>query len=410
MKKQFIYILLTLIINACSVSPNAEISVSQHAISASKQPLKNRHKKSTEGIISVDIVNSNNRLHLLTGRLKRGQKTLWYQNSNDGGKSWSSAIKILNDDNLAIKMSRGNDAQITAQGNIIVITWTKYDPKSRFKAGTMQAARSTDDGQHWQYSAAPPDWKKGPHGYIDMTADDFAIHVVWLDSRVKTSEIKATQGLRYAKSTDSGLSWQSNKTLDSVSCSCCWNTVKTDTTGTPYVLYRDRQPSDMSLGIINKQQQWHYLNHVGAFNWQFDGCPHIGGGLDFQNTAGNKRIHAIVGTGQQNHLGVHYLYSSDAGKNWSTPMQLGSESAIHADIAAHDSGRVVAVWDMITENGLAVFMAESKDQGNKWSTPEQLSKPSRRATHPRIIKTREGFFVLWTENDGKHSMLVKSSL
>jgi len=404
MNKQFFYIPLLFIINACSVSPEAEISASQHADSIPVKQQKHRHKKSTEGVISVDIVNHNDQLHLLTGKLQQNNKSLWYQSSNDGGKSWSAESKVLNADKLAIKMTRGNDAQIAVQANNIVVSWTKFDPKARFKAGAMQAARSTDAGKTWQYTNTPPDWKKGPHGYIDMAADEHAMHAVWLDSRFGSTGINATQGIHYAKSIDGGQNWQSNKTLDKISCSCCWNTVKTDFDGNPYVLYRDKQPSDFSIGVI--KQQWQRLNHVGAFNWQFDGCPHIGAGLDFQNTAGHKRTHAIVGTGHLDHLGVHYLYSDDAGKNWSKAMQLGTESAIHADIAAHDNGRVVAVWDMMTADGLAIFSAESKDQGNNWSDAIQISKPKIRATHPRIVKTRQGFLALWTENDGQQLLLT----
>ncbi len=406
MSKQLFFIpILFLNITACSMSSGVDISAPKQAKTTPEKHKKHRHKKSPQGVISVDIVNNHNRLHLLTGKQHQEQKTLWYQNSNDGGKNWSSAVKVLNEDNLAVKMTRGNDAQITAQGNDIVITWTKYDPNSRFKAGVMQAARSTDAGQHWQYSVAPPDWKKGPHGYIDLSADDYAMHAVWLDSRVKTEGAKATQGLHYSQSTDGGLSWQPNKTLDSVSCSCCWNTVKSDTDGNTYVLYRDKQPSDMSIGVIN-QQQWQRLNHVGAFNWQFDGCPHIGGSVDFQNTAGNKRIHAVIGTGHQDHLGVHYLNSIDSGEHWSAPISLGNESAIHADIASHNDGRVVAVWDMMTENGLVVFKAESKDQGKTWSKLERISTVNMRASHPRIVKTEKGFFIVWTESDGNNLVLA----
>jgi hypothetical protein len=269
----------------------------------------------------------------------------------------------------------------------------------------MQAARSDDGGKTWKTSETPPDWAKGPHGFIDMTADEHAMHTVWLDSRSGSSEVKASQGLRYAQSVDGGLSWQTNKTLDELTCSCCWNTVKTDFKGNPYVLYRDKQPSDLSIGVI-QQQKWQRLNHVGAFNWQFDGCPHIGGGFDFQNTAGQKRLHAVVGTGHQEHLGIHYLYSDDAGKSWSKTLQLGNESAIHADIAAHDNGRVVAVWDTMGENGLTIFVAESQDRGASWSTPKQISKMSYRATHPRVVKTKDGFLALWTESDGKEQRMA----
>lgn len=410
MNKQLLYFTLLLInITACSLNSEPGISDSPQS-KKTQSKHKHGHKSSPEGIVSVDIVQNNNRLHLLTGKQILGKKSLWYQNSADSGQNWSTAVKVLNEDNLAVKMVRGNDAQITAQGDNIVITWTQYNPKSRFKAGPMQAARSSDGGQSWQLSVAPPDWNEGPHGYIDLSADDHAMHAVWLDSRVKTIGVKATQGLHYSQSTDGGLSWQRNKTLDEVSCSCCWNTVKSNNDGNTYVLYRDKKPSDMSIGVINSQQQWERLNHVGAFDWQFDGCPHIGGSLDFQNTAGSKRIHAVVGTGHQDHLGVHTLYSNDAGKNWSAPLQLGTESAIHADIAAHNNGRVVAVWDMMTENGLAIFKAESRDQGENWSALEQISNLEMRASHPRIVKTEAGFFILWTESDGQQLLLATQVL
>jgi hypothetical protein len=281
---------------------------------------------------------------------------------------------------------------------------------ARFNAGPMQAARSTDGGLTWRSAATPPDWKQGPHGYIEMAADKQAMHAVWLDSRTGVSGVAASQGLRYAKSTDGGLSWQPNKTLDGLSCSCCWNTMKTDTDNNAYVLYRDKQPSDLAIGRIDPQQQWQRLNNVGTFDWQFDGCPHIGGGIDFQHSAGKHRLHAIVGTGHPDHLGVHYLLSDDAGNNWSASMALGDESAIHADIAAHDDGRVIAVWDMMSDDGLAIYAAESADRGSHWSQPTRVSNVGMRASHPRIIKTTDGFFTLWTESDGKQQVLATKRL
>jgi hypothetical protein len=387
---------------ACSTKNSTEVVSVEHIAESSQvvaKPKKHRRHTLPEGVISADIVNYDNRLHLLTGKNKQGNKSLWYQYSIDGGENWSVEESVLNDENISVKMTRGNDAQIAAQGKNIVITWTQHDKSARFHAGAMLAARSTDEGESWQYSEIPPDWKQGPHGFIDMAADKNAMHAVWLDSRSGRSDINASQGLRHARSIDGGLSWQKNNTLDQLTCSCCWNTIKTNA-DKAYVLYRDKQPSDLSIGVINSQQQWHRLNHVGAFNWQFDGCPHIGGGLDFQTTANKTRLHAVVGTGHQEHLGIHYLYSDDAGKNWSASKQLGDESAIHADIAAHNNGRVVAVWDMMGEEGLAIFMAESKDQGVNWSEPKQISKKGLRATHPRIVKTESGFLSLWTENNG----------
>ncbi|MEE9397056.1 MAG: sialidase family protein [Methylococcales bacterium] len=415
MKKNYFYLLPLLIgLNVgCSMHQSTETVVSPQAektITTQVKPRKHQRNGLPEGVISVDIVNQNNRLYLLTGKRQKGMTTLLYQYSDDGGKSWSPERKILNNDNLPAKIVRGNDAQIVAQDDIIIVSWMKYVEGARFNAGPMQVARSADGGQTWQDATTPPDWEKGPHGYIDMAADDHVMHAVWLDSRTGRVDVEASQGLRYSHSTDGGIHWETNKTLDKVSCSCCWNTIKMDYEGNAYVLYRDKQPSDLSIGVINHQQQWQRLNHVGAFNWQFDGCPHIGGSLDFQNTAGKKRLHAVVGTGHSEHLGVHYLYSDDAGKNWSSTTRLGDESAIHSDIAAHENGRVVAVWDMMGENTLAIFTAESKDQGVSWSSPKQISTVGTRATHPRIVKTENGFLALWTENDGQQQILATRGL
>jgi len=60
----------------------------------------------------------------------------------------------------------------------------------------------------------------------------------------------------------------------------------------------------------------------------------------------------------------------------------------------------------MTADDLAIFSAESKEQGNNWSDAIQISKPKIRATHPRIVKTRQGFLALWTENDGQQLLLT----
>ncbi len=376
-----------------------------------KEPAKHTAHKGMkrpqiEGVFSVDMVVNEGRIHLLTGQQHKGHKVLWYRYSDDGGKQWSVENKVLNSNNLPVRASRGNDAQIVAQGNVVIVTWTKFDPDVRFNSGPMLAARTVDGGKSWQSTATPPDWEKGPHGFADMAADKQFIHAVWLDSRKEEGATKGRQGVRYARSTDGGLSWQQNITVDGHSCSCCWNKVMADGKGNAYILYRDKEPSDLSIGVVNEQQQWQRLNHVGAFNWQFEGCPHIGGGLDLQMVGDGERLHSVVGTGHPDHMGVYYLQSDDGGKNWSKAKPLGDETAIHADIAAHDDGRVMAVWDMMGEFGLAVFSAESKDQGKSWSAAQPLSKKKVRASHPRIVKTAKGVLVLWTESDGKTQELA----
>ncbi len=392
--------LLVLLGVACSTN-------NSHNLSASTA----KHKRIQEqGVVSLDVYQQGLRTHVLTGQRLGNTKTLWYQFSDDGGETWSEPSKVLAQETLAIKMGRGRDAQIVADKGVLVATWVQYVKTGRFHTGPMQAARSVDDGETWQSVPAPPDWDEGPHGFIDMTAGKNGIQVVWLDSRNKTAITKGGQSLQYSRSIDGGLNWSANKTLDARACSCCWNTIKTDKSGDSFVIYRDKNPSDMSFGLIDQQDQWRYLGHVGSFNWKFDGCPHIGAGLGFQSINGTQRIHASVGTGKQNQAGVYYLFSDDRGNKWSPPFRLGDESATHSDIAANDTGRVIAVWDMMSDQGFAVFSAESSNYGKSWSQPRQLSQSGRRATHPRVVSTSNGFLVLWTESDGQITRMAKQRL
>ncbi len=368
----------------------------QGANSAQK---KHRHPPLPNGEISADIVRQGDSLHLLTGRNLDGKKSLWYQSSDDQGANWTEAVKV-NQEQDGLSITRGNDAKIAVQGDNRVVVWTSHSTSNRHGAGPMSIARSSDGGKTWQAGKIPSDWIDGPNAFFALGSNDDTIRIVWLDSRNGKSDVKGSQGMRYAYSTDGGANWSTNQTLDNITCACCWNSAKSGPNGELYVLYRDKQPSDMALGIIDPQPQWSRQSKVGEFDWQFDGCPHIGGGLDFQADAQpNTTLHSVVGTGHQDHLGIYYLQSEDNGASWKSPFQLGDESALHGDVAVASDGKVIAVWDMMADDDkLAVFMAESNDQGATWSDPVRVSKPGMRATHPRIVSKKAGFLTLWTES------------
>ena len=297
------------------------------------------------------------------------------------------------------RIRRGSDPRITAQGDRIAVAWTTHVEGAPHGAGPMATAFSNDGGKTWHQGQSAADWPRGPHGFFAMASDDKAMHMVWLDSRGG----KGQQGLRHAHSLDGGAVWSKNTTLDDKTCACCWNTVSLDGQGQLYTLYRDKDPSDIALGrLVGLDGPWERTGAVGAFDWDFHGCPHIGGDLELQAKPEGLHIHAVVGTGHPQHLGVHYLLSRDGGQTWGEPSRLGDETALHANLAAHPDGRLVSVWDMMDVEGLAIYMAESTDGGDTWSQPTMLSKPGIRATHPLAVATKDGFLVLWTEMGDKN--------
>jgi len=349
-----------------------------------------RHKTLPQGVMSLDIQQQDDTVHLLLGKQLGDDKSLWYQSSSNQGKTWIKPILIK--DKINAKFSRGNDARLAVQGNKLVVVWTRWEKQARFNAGPMEMARSDDGGQTWQVSDTAADWQ-GPHGFFSMASYDDEISLVWLDNR---DNAEGFQGLRYSSTTDGGVSWQANQTLDGKTCSCCWNTAKYSKTGELYVLYRDKQPSDMAIGKISADKQWQRLNTVGAFNWDFAGCPHIGGGIAFEK---ENSIHTVVGTAHEQYTGVHYQYSQDKGLTWSSSQQLGDDTAVHADIAIAKNGQLIAAWDRITEQGMQVVYATKSKQDKTWSAPLVVSTEKSSGTHPRLVGFDDSALLVWTEKD-----------
>jgi hypothetical protein len=256
--------------------------------------------------------------------------------------------------------------------------------------GPLLAVYSNDAGKTWQQGAKPTG-SDADQSHHELLADgEGRFHAVWLDDR----DENGYQGVRYARSSDVGKSWELAQTIDDSSCSCCWNRLALGADGKLNVLYRDMKPRDMALAqSADGGASWQRLSTVGEFNWIFDGCPHNGGGL---SVAGDGALHSLVWTGAENQVGLYHMQSADSGKSWSPPQRLGEAGAFHADIA-FGAGRLVAVWDALGPEGSKVFVSGSVDNGGHWSAAKPLSLSAGSATFPRIVATPIGLLAMWLE-------------
>ena len=351
-----------------------------------------------EDIRSLDVYVENNKtLHLLLAGIRKGhaEPAVYYTHSADGGYSWSTLIEVRAGNGPPTESKRGNDLQIAATGKQVVAIWqtTGQFPGN----GVLVSALSSDRGEHWEPGPNPSDDETpSDHGYMDLLVDDLGdFHLVWFDDREETGSYN---GLRYTKSNDEGRHWQPNLTLDDKTCTCCWGRIVQDPNGTALnVLYRDADPRDMAMARSETRgNQWRRMGPVGAFQWEFIGCPHNGGGLAVTRHGDQLVFHSVVWTGSERQPGLYYLRSMDYGRSWNHLSRLGGESALHGDIAA-GTNRVVAVWDAIGADGSTIFTAHSPDGGQSWTEARRLSTPGASGTHPRVVATASGFMVFWTE-------------
>ncbi|MGH8659936.1 MAG: sialidase family protein [Gammaproteobacteria bacterium] len=358
-------------------------------------------------VSSLDVYREGELIHLLVAgpRHDQGSPVLLYLRSGDGGRTWSQQAEVATGSTAPTVSKRGSDAQIAAQGNKLVAVW---QTTGEFPGmGPMAAASSLDGGKTWEKGSNPADdGSLADHGYLDIAADSRGrFHIVWLDDR---EEQGSYQGLRYARSDDSGRTWSRNQTLDEAACTCCWTRLEVGADDRLHVLYRDANPQDMALfQSTDGGETWRRAGPVGAFRWMFLGCPHSGGGLCVVDGEGRVTLHSVVWTGKQGSAGLHHLRSKDYGKTWSAPKRLSQAAGARGDVAAHDFQHLAAVWDRSDEKGSAVLFTHSSDGGQTWAGSAPVSAPGTLATHPRIVPSLTGYAVLWTEkHDGGRRLAV----
>lgn len=352
-----------------------------------------------QGIISLDGFANGSSMHLLMTKQDSKQKELLYVRSNDGGISWLKPVSISITNGKINSRSRGYYPQVAGYKNKIAAVWN-VPGNSKFGAGPLATAVSENSGKTWTLGSNPADDASiDRHAFLDLTVDsDGLLHAVWLDSR------DGEQGLRYASSNDFGKSWIKNLSIDSRTCQCCWNRIYSFQSKKISVLYRDLNPRDMALAESNNSgASWKRVSSVGAFEWKFDGCPHMGGALAFSDFNNSATLYATVWTGKDDVTGPHWLSSSDFGTSWSAPQLIGSSRSNQPDIAA-TKNFVAIVWYNVekdkTEKVTSAIKAKiSFDQGRSWKHENTLSSLGSFPSSPQVFAFEKHFLFIWLEEN-----------
>jgi hypothetical protein len=322
----------------CVAILGGSVSLSTPLVAAAESQVNIRYGDAgLQEVSSFDIYLEGATLHLLATGIAKGEEVqrLHYVRSEDGGQNWSFPVRVETGAALPYRPMPGNDVQIAAYKDHLIALW-QTEGTGWAGYGPMVASVSEDGGQHWQRSPSPADhdntWGQA---FMDILADETGrFHVVWVEARDEKQRAEGTTSSVFtAVSTDFGQDWSPNALLDNTTCTCCSTKLAAGKNGQLHVIYRDGQPRDMVLTSSNDGgTTWERKDYVGAFGWDFVGCPHVGAGL--VTTEKNQTLHAAVWTGQEAVTGVYYLVSDDGGRHWSSPHRLGDKFSRIVDLAA----------------------------------------------------------------------------
>lgn len=351
---------------------------------------------------SLDVYVDGGVVHALIATALPGSEPRWalyYLPLSATGEALASMVRVDAGTRPPHQPSHGGDPQLAVHGDQLIAVWTTKGTGHK-QRGPLQTALSRDGGKTWQPGGEPaPVADRGGQAFIDATADDRGdFHIVWLDDRGDP------KGLYHGASGDGGVSWQIVSIVDQQTCQCCWNRLVRGAGGELYALYRDIEPRDMAVARWVGGESWRSLGRAGRFDWAFDGCPHVGGGLAVAGDAAAVSVHTTVWTGMAEKTGLFYVRHT--GEGWQAPHLLAADGR-HSDVAVSPDGRaVVAVWDMRDPaDGVgAVFASDSRDRGQTWSAPRRLSG-ARRAGYPRVFHVENHFRVVWIEQHGEDERL-----
>lgn len=308
---------------------------------------------------------------------------------------------------------------VGAKGEIYVtVTWTSprqiqsgASPRDGDEfAADIRFAKSVDGGKTFLPSVIVNDNPMpGSRGFESIAVGkDGAIYVAWLDGREKKSGVSSVY---FAKSTDSGRTFEKNIKLDDNACPCCRTAVASGPNGAVYVSWRKVFEGDMRdmvvAGSSDSGKMFQQPVLVSRDQWQIQGCPHRGPSMAVDEngilyytwyTEGNDALPA-----------VYLAMSKDNGKTFTARQSMPVSNHVfpdHPKLAVGKNGTAYLVWEEKTPV-LSKIMFASYQDSKGFSKPEQLSQGVRRSYEPMLLAGDNGVvYAVWAYDEIRFSKAV----
>ena len=293
---------------------------------------------------------------------------------------WEPDVRLTNASGYSYT-SRNNAWCVAANGNVVHAVW--YD--NRGDNEEIYYKRSTDGGINWGADTRLTNqsgWSELP----SIAVSGSFVHVVWADTRDGNEEIY------YKRSTDEGISWDSDTRLTNNSAQSTDPSIAVSGS-LVHVVWSDIRDGNYEIyyklstdGGINFGADTRMTNNIYLCNY-----PSV--------AVSGSNVHVVWREYHNTIYHIYYKHSTDGGINWGTDTCLTNtyEYFITPSIAVNSS-IVNVVWYDKRYGNREIYYKRSTDGGMNWGADTNLTNNTADSWDPSIAVSGSNVHIVWIDN------------
>ncbi|MGA0073317.1 MAG: sialidase family protein [Steroidobacteraceae bacterium] len=357
------------------------------------------------------------------GHSHQSYTDLMYARSDDGGKSFSPAVRVNPREGEVWGFSVAKPSIGVGPGGVIHVAYpaNATSPLTGKAVASSLYVRSLDGGKTFseplQMNAdVPGDLSELVHGGLSQ-AQVFGtmavsaqgdVYAFWLDTRDMTPEHTLSSTYMRA-SHDNGASFEMERMLyQADACPCCQLTALADSAGR--VLLGSRMVGEENLRsptvAVSTDRGASFGSRVAAEGtpWKLDGCPLKPTALAAQGNV----LHTLVHNGAETPPGLLYSRSIDGGRSFEPAIRIHPDAAVSdSPSLAASAGTLYAFWHAKADGVRRIFSRRSIDDGASWGPVVELEAPEGTGSYPEAAALPDGrAVVVWQQGEQVFAALV----
>jgi len=314
---------------------------------------------------------------------------------------WQHDVRLTNEPSTSWVSS---NRCVASSGDTIHVVWRDF---REVRHSEIYYKRSTDGGISWgsdvrltiKYQVIINGGVYQESFHPSVAVSGSVVHVVWHDERDGNYEIY------YKRSTDGGVSWESDTRLTNARASSDYASIAVSGSNV-YIVWEDDRDGNYQIYFKRSTN--------GGASWGVD-TPLTNDYTESENpcvSASGSDVHVVWRGNRGGSFQMYYKRSTDGGLSWAADTRLTTKSYDPYLPSVTASGSTVnIVWEDIRDGKYwNIYHKRSSDAGQSWGIDTLLTSPVADTHHASVSVSGALAYVVWFDNrDGNYEIYYKRS-